>query len=135
MNLVAETIVVVFGLFLLGVSGLTFAKPAMAERFFLAFASSARAHYTEQAFRLLIGASLIVASPAMWQSKVFWLVGWAIVLSALVLILLPWRWHHRFGVRVRPIFIRHMKLYALGLFAFAALLLYGVFATGPINAG
>ena len=128
MNVVAETIVVAFGLFLLGLTVVVFAKPAVAERFFMAFASSARAHYTEQAFRLLIGASLIVLSPRMWQSSIFWFVGWAIVLPSLALILIPWCWHHRFGERVLPILIRRMKLYAVGLFAFGVLLLYGVFA-------
>jgi hypothetical protein len=128
MNVVAETIVVTFSLFLLGLTAVIFTKPAVAERFFMAFASSARAHYTEQAFRLLIGAALIVLSPRMWQSNIFWFVGWAIVLPSLALILIPWRWHHRFGERVLPILIRRMKLYAVGLFAFGVLLLYGVFA-------
>jgi len=128
MNVVAEIIVVAFALFLLGLTAVTFAKRAFAERFFSAFASSARAHYTEQAVRLLVGASLVVASPAMWQSRLFWLVGWAIVLSSLVLMLAPWRWHHRLGKKVLPILIPRLKLFALGLFAFAALLLYGVTA-------
>lgn len=128
MYLAAETIVVAFALFLLGLTVVVFAKPALAERFFMAFASSARAHYTEQAFRLLIGASLIVLSPRMWQSSLFWFIGWAILLPSLVLILLPWRWHHRFGKRVLPIVIRRMQLYAVGLFTFGVLLLYGVFA-------
>jgi len=69
----------------------------------------------------------------MWQSNVFWFVGWAIVLSSLALILFPWRWHHRFAERVHPILIRHMKLFAVGLFTFGTLLLYGVFAAGSHN--
>ena len=130
MSVVGETVVVAFGLFLLGLTAVAFAMPAVAERFFRAFASSARAHYTEQAFRLLIGASLIVASPFMWQATLFWFIGWAIVISSAVLILTPWRWHHRFGERVLPILIRRIKLFVVGLFAFGALLLYGVFARG-----
>lgn len=131
MNVVAEIIVVAFGLFLLGLTAVALAKPAIAERFFTAFASSARTHYTEQAVRLLVGASLILRSPAMWQPRLFWLVGWAIVVSSLALILTPWRWHHWFGEKARPVLIRRMKLYALGLFAFGALLLYGVAAGAP----
>ena len=99
----------------------------------MSFASSARAHYTEQVVRLLIGASLIIRSGAMWQPNVFWFVGWAIVLSSLVLILTPWQWHHRFGEKVLPLVIRHMKLFAVGLLTFAVLLIYGVFsAVSPI---
>ena len=128
MNAVAGTILVAFGLFLVGLTVVVFAKPALAERFFMPFASSARAHYTEQVIRLLIGASLVVRSAAMWQPKVFWFVGWAIVLSSLVLILSPWQWHRRFGEKVRPMLMRRMKLFAVGLLAFGVLLLYGVFA-------
>ena len=127
MNAVAGAILVAFGLFLVGLTVVVFAKPAIAERFFLSFASSARAHYTEQVVRLLIGASLIIRSAAMWQPKAFWFVGWAIVLSSLLLILTPWQWHHRFGEKVRPMLIRHMRLFAVGLLAFGVLLIYGVF--------
>lgn len=128
-NLVASVIVVTFGLFLIGLTGVVFAKPALAEKFFMSFASSARAHYTEQAFRLLIGASLVALSPAMWQTSIFRLIGWAVVISSVGLILTPWQWHHRFGERVLPMIVRHMRLYALGLFAFGTLLLYVVFAS------
>jgi hypothetical protein len=105
-----------------------FVRPALAERFFKSFASSARAHYTEQVFRLLIGASIVVFSPAMWQSDWFRLVGWVIVVTAVGLLLVPWRWHHRFGELAMPLVLRHMSLYAAGLFAFGAVLLYGVYA-------
>jgi hypothetical protein len=134
MNAVAGAILVAFGLFLVGLTVVVFAKPAVAERFFMSFASSARTHYTEQVVRLLIGASLIIRSGAMWQPKVFWFVGWAIVLSSLLLILTPWQWHARFGEEVRPMVIRHMKLFAVGLLAFGVLLIYGVFTAVSPNA-
>ena len=114
----AGVILVAFGLFLIGVT-------------VMVFASSARTHYTEQVVRLLVGASLIIRSAAMWQPKIFWLVGWAIVFSSLVLILTPWRWHHRFGQKVRPMLIRRMKLYAVALLAFGVLLIYAVFSAVP----
>jgi hypothetical protein len=126
LNAIAGAILVAFGLFLIGVAVVVFARPAVAKRFFMAFASSARTHYAEQAVRLLVGASLIVRSAAMWQPKVFWLVGWAIALSSLALVLAPWRWHHRFGEKVRPMLIRRMKVYAVGLSIFGALIIYAV---------
>jgi hypothetical protein len=133
-SLLAAIVVVACGLFLIGLSVVIFANPALAERFFMSFASSARTHYAEQALRLLIGASLVVLSPAMWQTNMFRLLGWAIVVSSAGLILIPWRWHHRFGERVLPLIVRHMRLYALGLFGFGALLLYGVFAAASRGA-
>jgi hypothetical protein len=134
MSAVAGAILVAFGLFLVGLTVVVFARPAVAERFFMSFASSARAHHTEQVVRLLIGVSLIIRPAAMWQPKVFWFLGWAIVLSSLVLILTPWQWHHRFGEKVLPIVIRRMKLFAIGLLAFGVLLVYGLFTAGSPNA-
>jgi len=47
-----------------------------------------------------------------------------------VLLCVPWQWHHRLGERVLPLLVRRLKWYAVGSFAFGALLLYGVFAGG-----
>ena len=130
MNLVAAFVVVAFSLVLIAFTGVAFAKPAVAERFLMRFASTARAHYTEQIVRLLMGAALVVLSPAMWMSKMFWLIGWAIVISSAALMCVPWQWHHRFAERLLPIVVRHVRLCAMGPFAFGALLLYGVYAGG-----
>ena len=130
MSAVAAAIVVVFGLSLITFTGVAFAKPARAERFLMSFATSARAHYVEQAFRILVGAALVVLSSTMWQPKMFWLFGWAIVISSAALICVPWQWHDRLGERLRPMLVRHLKLYAVGAFALGLLLLYGFFAGG-----
>ena len=130
MSVVAAVVVVVFGLALITFTGVAFAKPARAERFLMAFATSARTHYVEQAFRILVGAALVVVSSTMWQPTVFWLLGWALVVSSAALICVPWRWHDRLGERVRPMLVRYLKLYAVGALALGVLLLYGVFAGG-----
>ena len=134
MSVVATVVIVAFGLALLVFTSVSFAKPANAERFLTAFASSARTHYIEQLVRLLIGASLVVLSPTMWQPKMFWLLGWAIVVSSAALLCVPWQWHHRLGKRLLPLLVRHLKLYAVGSFALGALLLYAVFAGGAVGA-
>jgi hypothetical protein len=128
MILVATVVVVAFGVFLIAFTGVAFAKPALAERFLMLFARSVRTHYAEQVIRLLVGAALVVLSPAMWQPKMFWLLGWAIVVTSAVLMCVPWQWHHRLGERMLPMLVRHLRLYAVGAFALGALLLYGVFA-------
>ena len=130
MSVVAAVVVAVFGFALITFTGVAFAKPARAERFLMAFATSARTHYVEQAFRILVGAALVVVSSTMWQPTVFWLLGWALVVSSAALICVPWRWHDRLGERVRPMLARYLKLYAVGAFALGVLLLYGVFAGG-----
>jgi hypothetical protein len=132
MNVVAAVVVAAFGLALIVFTSVAFAKPAIAERFLSAFASSARTHYIEQTARLLIGAALVVLSPAMWHPKMFWLFGWAIVVSSAVLLCIPWQWHHRLGKRLRllPLLVRHLRLYAVGSFALGALLLYAILSGG-----
>ena len=130
MRTVAAILVVAFALLLIAFAVVAFAQSAMAVRFLMGFASSAPTHYAEQIVRLLIGSALVVLSPVMWHPGMFGLVGWAIVVSSAVLLCIPWQWHQRFGERVRPLLIRYLKLYALGSFAFGALLLYGVFAGG-----
>lgn len=130
MSVVAAVVVVVFGLSLITFTGVVFAKPARAERFLMTFATSARTHYVEQVFRILVGAALVVLSPTMWQPKMFWLFGWAIVVSSTALICVPWQWHDRLGERVRPMLVRYLKLYAVGAFALGVLLLCGSFAGG-----
>lgn len=130
MSVAAAVVVVAFGLSLVAFTGVAFAKPAIAERFLAAFASSARTHYGEQVVRLAVGAALVVRSPVMWQPKTFWLVGWAIAVSSAMLLCVPWKWHHRLGERVLPLLLRHLRLYAAGSFAFGALLLYAVFGGG-----
>jgi len=130
MSVAAAVVVVASGLSLIAFPGVAIAKPAIAERFLTAFASSARTHYVEQVVRLVVGAALVVRSPIMWQPEMFWLVGWAIIVSSTVLLCVPWQWHHRLGERVLPLLIRHLRLYAVGSFAFGALLLYGLAAGG-----
>ena len=56
LNSIAGAILVAFGLFLIGLTVVVFARPAVAERFLTAFASSAQTHYAEQVVRLLVGA-------------------------------------------------------------------------------
>src|SRR5262245_44633606 len=110
MILAAGVVVVACALFLIVLTGVAFARPAIAERFLMSFASSARTHYVEQVLRLLIGAALVVLSPAMWQPTMFWLLGWAIVIGSAALMCVPWQWHHRFGERVLPMLVRHLRL-------------------------
>ena len=130
MSVVVAVVVVAFALFLIAFTCVAVAKPAMAERFLTAFATSARTHYVEQGFRILVGAALVILSSTMWQPKMFLLLGWAIVVSSAALICVPWQWHDRLGERVRPMLVRYLKLYAVGALALGVLLLYGVFADG-----
>jgi hypothetical protein len=127
-HLLSALVLVASGAYCVWLTVLVFAKPAVAERFFMSFASSARTHFIEQIGRLLVGASLVIYSSDMWQSDVFRLIGWVIVVSAVALMIFPWQWHQRFGKTILPTFIKYMRLYAIAALAFGALILYAVLA-------
>jgi hypothetical protein len=126
MEVLSGMLVVAFGVFLVGLAALIAIRPRLAERFIRSFASSARAHYAEQALRLIAGGALVMFAPSMWYPDVFRLFGWLIVVTAVALLLLPWRWHYEYGKWAIPLVIRHMKLFALGAVALGLLVFYGV---------
>lgn len=125
-SLLSGIVVVGFCLFLIGLAVVIATTPSLAERFLRSFASSARAHYTEQGLRVLVGAALVNFASSMWYPELFRLFGWLIVVTSVGLLLIPWRWHHKLGTWVMPLVIRHMRLFALGASALGAFILYGV---------
>lgn len=130
MKTVSGAVVVASALFLIGLAVTIYARPSLAVRFLNAFASSARAHYAEQAARLAVGGALILFSPEMWQADVFRVFGWIVVVTTIGLFCIPWRWHRKFAQWVVPPVIRFAKLYGIASALLGSLLLYGVFA-GP----
>ena len=125
MRVLSGILVVAFGVFLVGLAVLIAVKPQLAERFLRSFASSARTHYAEQSLRLIAGGAMASFAPSMWYPHVFMLLGWMLAITAAVLLLLPWRWHHEFGKRTMPLVIGHMRLFALGAFALGILVFFG----------
>jgi hypothetical protein len=125
MEILSGVVVVAFGVFLIGLAVLIVVKPRLAERFIQSFASSAQTHYTEQTLRLIAGGAMVIFAPSMWHTDLFRVFGWLIVLSTVVLLLVPWRWHHELGKQVLPLVIRYMKVFALGAFGLGVLIFYG----------
>jgi hypothetical protein len=126
MTVISGMLVAASAMFLIGLAVLIAVTPQRAERFLRSFASSARAHYTEQTLRLLAGGAMVLFAPSMWYAQPFWIFGWLVVITAVTLLLLPWRWHHELGRRVMPVVIQHMKLLALGALALGIFIFYGM---------
>lgn len=127
MSQVAEIVVTASGLFLIGLGVVMLVRPAITERFIMSFAGSRKAHFTEMFFRLLFGVSLALLSMRMWQPKAFHALAWVIIISSVVLLILPWQFHQRFGARVLPMLVKYMRLYAVGVLAFGVLIVYAVY--------
>ena len=66
-------------------------------------ASNWRVHVPEQLLRILAGAALIQRSPASKAPLFFGIFGWILVVSSIILLLLPVRWHGGFGNFLRPL--------------------------------
>lgn len=124
MTLLAGIVVVACGLWLIGLAAACLLVPAHAAAFLGKFASSARAHFTEQILRLVAGAAIVVFAPEMRFPELFRLFGWVLVVTAVGLLVMPWRWHHRFAGWVVPLATRRLKLLALGAFALGVFILY-----------
>ena len=124
MTWLAGIVVMASGIWLIGLAASMMVIPARAAAFLTGFASSARAHYTEQVLRLIAGGAIVIFAAEMRFPDLFRVFGWLVVLTASGLLLIPWQWHHRFGGWAIPLAIRHIKLYALGAFMLGAFILY-----------
>lgn len=118
-SIVVETlafvIVVLAGIWLVGLAAGAFFKPNGVKEFFDKFASSAFAHFVEMFLRLVAGASFIIYAPHMTFSTVFKAFGWLLIGTTAVLIFVPWKLHRKFADRSLPIVTDRMWLF--GLFA------------------
>jgi hypothetical protein len=126
LEFLAMVIVVLAAIYLIGLAAVSFFAPAIAAQFLDRFASSAQAHFTEMAIRLVVGGSLVVNAPRMLFSDAFLLFGWVLVITTIILLLVPWRWHHRFAQKVVAPITRRVWLFGLVSFPLGGVILFAV---------
>ncbi|MBD3653547.1 hypothetical protein [Kangiella sp.] len=126
MDWVFSFIILVVALFLIGFAFIAFIKPAPAKHLLRQFASSSQAHYSEQLIRITFGLSLILYSPQMFYSEVFFYFGWLLVVTSMGLLCTPWWWHKKVADKVIPWVIRLLRVYAIGCLMLGSILVYGV---------
>jgi uncharacterized protein YjeT (DUF2065 family) len=100
--------------------------PTLAKRFLLSHASSPAAHYAELLVRLMVGAAFLVQSSEQAFATAFRAFGWILIVSSIILLLMPWRWHQRFAARMVPHAIRYIGLIGCCSIALGSLLLIAV---------
>jgi hypothetical protein len=120
-------VVVAAGLFFVALGGASLVAPARVSRFLLGFAGSPSKHFAELCLRVLAGGALVAAAPRMMFPAAFRLFGWVLVATTAGLLLVPWRWHHRFASRSVPAALRFLPLIGLSSVALGGLLLLAVF--------
>jgi hypothetical protein len=73
-------------------------------------ASTRTINNVEQGLRLLAGVALLLRAPASKLPEAFEVAGWFIVLSSMVLLVLPLRWHSAYACwwadRLAPVAVR-----------------------------
>lgn len=114
-EITAYVIVLLVGVFQLGLAAVCFFAPKRAVGFLGAFASSSKAHYLEMVLRLVAGAAFVIHSPDVRFPTAFLIFGWALIASTAVLLILPWRMHQRFAEKYAAPVIRQPRL--IGVFA------------------
>lgn len=124
--ILTKVLILLFALFLIILSVIMMVNSKWGRKFLESFASSAKAHYTEMAIRLVFGASLILHQSYDHYGYYLQLLGWVVVITTIGLLVFPWRWHHKFASKVIPPVIRFMKLYALMLLVFGIMLIWVV---------
>lgn len=123
---VALAVIVLAGLYLLALGAASLAAPSRASRFFLGFASTRFAHFSELFLRGGVAAALVLYAPHMAVAEVFNLAGWVLLITTVLLALIPWRWHQRFAQHAVPHATRHMTLMGLASLTLGGLVLAAV---------
>ena len=123
----AGLVVLGFGLWLVGLTTLILVRPDLAKSFLEAFAQTARAHFLEQGLRLTGGLGFVFFAPRMNYPAVFQVFGWLLIVTAIGLMLLPWRWHRHFATWATPFVLRHLRTFGLAALLLGLFILDGFF--------
>jgi len=129
--MVAVLVGAVFAAWLVLAGTVMFLAPRLALRVIGGFGSSALVHFGELGLRLAGGAALVVADPVSSAPGIVAPIGWFLILSALVLLIVPRSWHAAYATwwarRLSPVFIRLVAPVAIA----AGVVLVSVLVSGP----
>jgi len=128
MNTVSAVIVVLAGIWLIGLAALAFVRPGSAKDFLNAFASSAFTHFFEVFIRIVVGTAFVFYSPQMKFPIVFTVFGWLLISTSVVLLFVPWKLHKRFAEWSLPMVTKRMMIFAFGSFFGGIMILYSFFS-------
>ena len=125
-DLFAAAVVLLTGLYFIGLALAAFFAPALAARFLLGFVKSAFSHYLELGLRLAVGGALVLRAPNLQFAGAFAFIGWVILITTAVLFCIPWTLHRRFAQRAVPRVIPFLKWLGIVSMALGMTVLYAV---------
>jgi uncharacterized membrane protein YfcA len=98
MTIIAKYIVILFGVFLIGVGLLMLLKPEKAREYLKKAGSTNLINYSEITIRMIPAAGLILYSEFSKFPEVFKYFGWFMIGTSIILYLVPRRLHHRYSL-------------------------------------
>ena len=126
MTLIAAIILVFFGLFMVWAGFMMFLKPEVVKQIIAKAGSTFLINYTELGLRFIVGCAMIFVTTDFAQ--IYQPIGYFLIVSALILMLVPIKKHHAFSVKaaemLKPI---HLKFAAPIAIISGVLTIYGIF--------
>jgi uncharacterized membrane protein YfcA len=98
MILIAKYIVILFGVFLIGVGVLMLLTPIKAREYLRKAGSTNFINYFEITIRMIPATGLVIYSEFSKFPEIFKLFGWFMIVTSLVLYFVPRRIHHKFAL-------------------------------------
>lgn len=96
-GIAAQWAALALGVWMIGLGVFMGVAPARALSALAAMGGTPRVHFGEMILRILAGTALMAASAASRFPQALWLIGAFLIVSAVVLMLLPRRWHSAYS--------------------------------------
>ncbi|WP_299390774.1 hypothetical protein [uncultured Gelidibacter sp.] len=127
MVLFAKFILILFGLFLIGVGFLMLLKPEIARGLLNKAASTTIINYTEIGLRMVPAIALIIYAAHSKYPMALSIIGWFMALTSVVLFLIPRQWHYNYSQKwtrmLKPLYFQIISPFSILL---GALLIYSI---------
>jgi hypothetical protein len=127
MILLANIVIILFGLFLIAVGMLMWFRPETARAFVRKAGSTNLINYGELIIRMIPAAAMVMASHTSRFPELFSLLGWFMIGTSIALMMLPKTWHHSYALwaadKLSPSILKVSAPFSL---IFGAVLIYGV---------
>lgn len=124
----AGLLVVAAALYCIALAALSIWRPAHAARFLLGFVGSPFKHYAELALRLMVGWAFVTHSPHMALPQVCKGIGWVLLVTTALLLLIPWHWHRAIARRSVPLVVPHIRLLGVASLLLGSCVLWAMIA-------
>ncbi len=98
MEIIAKYIVILFGIFFIGIGILMVVNPEKARNILRKAGSTNFINYSEITLRMITAAALVVYADFSKYPEVFKIFGWFMLVTSFVLYFVPRKLHHRFSL-------------------------------------